>query len=166
LAKTAPCPFPLKEDLIFLPFWNPGRSTMLTCSSLSLLPLKIKFVVWFRLVQATMTCIWDSLQNKTCHKVRFSHWLIFNVYIETAFTLAFLNLLICFQFQVRFDETTIIVTEPYFNFLSIQETMNEVLFEEYQFRAAHRTNGKKWCSHSKTACTCTGTWEFDVKAGV
>ncbi|XP_064629409.1 actin-related protein 6-like [Lineus longissimus] len=44
------------------------------------------------------------------------------------------------RYKVRFDDTTIIVTEPYFNFLSIQETMNEVLFEEYQFKAAHRTN--------------------------
>lgn len=39
-------------------------------------------------------------------------------------------------------ETSIIITEPYFNFGSIQDAMNEVFFEEYQFQAIHRTNGK------------------------
>lgn len=37
-------------------------------------------------------------------------------------------------------ETTIIITEPYFNFSSIQDATNEVFFEEYQFKALHRTN--------------------------
>ncbi|KAJ8032214.1 Actin-related protein 6 [Holothuria leucospilota] len=37
-------------------------------------------------------------------------------------------------------ETSIIITEPYFNFGSIQDAMNEVFFEEYQFQAIHRTN--------------------------
>ncbi|KAK6187646.1 hypothetical protein SNE40_005625 [Patella caerulea] len=42
--------------------------------------------------------------------------------------------------QVDFNETTAIVTEPHFNFPSVQESMNEVFFEEYQFKALHRTN--------------------------
>ena len=39
-------------------------------------------------------------------------------------------------------DTSIVITEPFFNFGSIQEAMNEVFFEEYQFQAIHRTNGK------------------------
>ncbi len=34
----------------------------------------------------------------------------------------------------------LIFTEPYFNFASIQEGLNEVLFEEYRFRRVLRTN--------------------------
>lgn len=37
-------------------------------------------------------------------------------------------------------ETTIIITEPYFNFKPIQNNIDEVLFEEYQFNAIFRTN--------------------------
>ncbi|XP_051889667.1 actin-related protein 6 [Pristis pectinata] len=44
------------------------------------------------------------------------------------------------MYKVDFPETTIIITEPYFNFNSIQESMNEILFEEYQFQAVYRTN--------------------------
>lgn len=44
--------------------------------------------------------------------------------------------------QVDFADTSIIITEPYFNFSSIQESMNEILFEEYQFQSALRINGK------------------------
>ncbi|XP_074643022.1 actin-related protein 6-like [Tubulanus polymorphus] len=43
-------------------------------------------------------------------------------------------------FKVNFEETTALVTEPFFNFLSVQEAMNEVLFEEYQFASIYRTN--------------------------
>ncbi|XP_072036241.1 actin-related protein 6-like [Amphiura filiformis] len=42
--------------------------------------------------------------------------------------------------NVSFEDTTIIMTEPCFNFSSIKEAMNEILFEEYQFKAIHRTN--------------------------
>ncbi|XP_033113780.1 actin-related protein 6-like [Anneissia japonica] len=38
------------------------------------------------------------------------------------------------------SESTIIITEPYFNFLAIQEAMNEIFFEEYKFDAILRTN--------------------------
>ncbi|XP_071850588.1 actin-related protein 6-like [Apostichopus japonicus] len=38
------------------------------------------------------------------------------------------------------SETTMVITEPYFNFSAIQESMNEVFFEEYKFKALHRTN--------------------------
>lgn len=44
--------------------------------------------------------------------------------------------------QVDFADTNIVITEPYFNFSSIQESMNEILFEEYQFQSALRINGK------------------------
>lgn len=43
---------------------------------------------------------------------------------------------------MEFADTSIIITEPYFNFTSIQESMNEILFEEYQFQSALRTNGE------------------------
>ncbi|RUS92155.1 hypothetical protein EGW08_000008 [Elysia chlorotica] len=41
--------------------------------------------------------------------------------------------------QVDFNETAIIVTEPFFNFPSVGEAINEVIFEEYQFQSLHRT---------------------------
>lgn len=44
--------------------------------------------------------------------------------------------------QVDFADTSIVITEPYFNFSSIQESMNEILFEEYQFQSALRINGE------------------------
>jgi len=34
------------------------------------------------------------------------------------------------------------VTEPYFNFSSVQEAMNEIFFEEYQFKSVLRCNRK------------------------
>lgn len=37
-------------------------------------------------------------------------------------------------------DTTIIITEPYFNFKPIQDNIDEILFEEYQFNAILRTN--------------------------
>ena len=46
------------------------------------------------------------------------------------------------MFQVDFNESSIILTEPYFNFTSIQEAINEILFEEYQFQSVYRTNGE------------------------
>ncbi|PIO13902.1 hypothetical protein AB205_0104350, partial [Aquarana catesbeiana] len=51
------------------------------------------------------------------------------------------------MFQVDFGETSIIITEPYFNFSSIQESMNEILFEEYQFQAALRVNPGALSAH-------------------
>ncbi|ESO89188.1 hypothetical protein LOTGIDRAFT_229086 [Lottia gigantea] len=62
--------------------------------------------------------------------------------------------------QVDFNETTAIVTEPHFNFPSVQESMNEVFFEEYQFKALHRTNASalsqyKWEKESNDKHLCT-----------
>ena len=39
-------------------------------------------------------------------------------------------------------DINIISKESYFNFTSIQESMNEILFEEYQFQAVLRVNGE------------------------
>lgn len=47
-----------------------------------------------------------------------------------------------FFLQVDFADTSVIITEPYFNFSSIQESMNEILFEEYQFQSVLRINGE------------------------
>lgn len=41
-------------------------------------------------------------------------------------------------FQVNHSNTTMIVTEPYFNFTSIQEAMCEIFFEEYEVDALLR----------------------------
>ncbi|KAF5402742.1 Actin protein 6 [Paragonimus heterotremus] len=40
----------------------------------------------------------------------------------------------------KLSDCNLIVTEPYFNFASTKETMNEVFFEEYQFAGLMRTN--------------------------
>ncbi|XP_039253852.2 actin-related protein 6-like isoform X2 [Styela clava] len=37
-------------------------------------------------------------------------------------------------------DTSIILTEPHFNFPTIQEAMNEIFFEEYEFQSILRTN--------------------------
>ncbi|KAL5009609.1 hypothetical protein ScPMuIL_011914 [Solemya velum] len=62
--------------------------------------------------------------------------------------------------KVDFTESNIIVTEPYFNFASIQEGMNELLFEEYQFNSVLRTNSGflsqyKVHQEEKTKTLCT-----------
>uniref|UniRef100_A0A4W3GQ93 Actin-related protein 6 n=1 Tax=Callorhinchus milii TaxID=7868 RepID=A0A4W3GQ93_CALMI len=51
------------------------------------------------------------------------------------------------MYKVDFSETTILITEPYFNFNSIQESMNEILFEEYQFQEVYRTNAGTLSAH-------------------
>ncbi|XP_026310400.1 actin-related protein 6 isoform X2 [Piliocolobus tephrosceles] len=51
------------------------------------------------------------------------------------------------MYQVDFLDTNIIITEPYFNFTSIQESMNEILFEEYQFQAVLRVNAGALSAH-------------------
>ncbi|MEQ2203198.1 Actin- protein 6 [Xenoophorus captivus] len=62
------------------------------------------------------------------------------------------------MFKVEFADTSIIITEPYFNFTSIQESMNEILFEEYQFQSALRINtgslGAHHYFHSKPSELC------------
>ena len=40
------------------------------------------------------------------------------------------------------EETNVVFAEPYFDFSSIQEALNEIFFEEYNFKAILRTNGK------------------------
>ncbi|KAK3098322.1 hypothetical protein FSP39_018389 [Pinctada imbricata] len=49
--------------------------------------------------------------------------------------------------KVDFNETNIVVTEPYFNFSSVQEAMNEVFFEEYAFKSVLRTNASHLIQH-------------------
>nr|KAF6493390.1 actin related protein 6 [Rousettus aegyptiacus] len=51
------------------------------------------------------------------------------------------------MYQVDFLDTNVIITEPYFNFTSIQESMNEILFEEYQFQAVLRVNAGALSAH-------------------
>ncbi|XP_056138130.1 actin-related protein 6 [Lampris incognitus] len=51
------------------------------------------------------------------------------------------------MFKVEFADTSIVITEPYFNFTSIQESMNEILFEEYQFQSALRINTGSLSAH-------------------
>ncbi|XP_050522217.1 actin-related protein 6 isoform X2 [Daktulosphaira vitifoliae] len=50
--------------------------------------------------------------------------------------------------KADFTETPLIVTEPYFNFSSIQEGMTEMFFEEYEFQSLLRINaGDLSCYH-------------------
>ncbi len=42
------------------------------------------------------------------------------------------------------SETNLLVTEPVLNFVSNQEIMCELLFEEYEFHAVCRSTGKYW----------------------
>ncbi|XP_078662939.1 actin-related protein 6-like [Branchiostoma floridae x Branchiostoma belcheri] len=49
--------------------------------------------------------------------------------------------------NVNFADTVAMVTEPFFNFTSIQESMNEIFFEEYQFKALQRANATTWSAH-------------------
>ncbi|XP_028307095.1 actin-related protein 6 isoform X1 [Gouania willdenowi] len=51
------------------------------------------------------------------------------------------------MFKVDFADTSIVITEPYFNFSSIQESMNEILFEEYQFQSVLRINSGSLSAH-------------------
>lgn len=44
------------------------------------------------------------------------------------------------MFNVNFEDTCLIVTEPYFNITSIQQTMTEIFFEEYKCHSLLRTN--------------------------
>lgn len=53
-----------------------------------------------------------------------------------------MTVVIYLKLQVDFDNSGIILTEPYFNFTSIQENFNEVLFEEYGFQSIMRCNRK------------------------
>ena len=50
--------------------------------------------------------------------------------------------------NVGFSDANLIITEPHFNFNSIQETTNEVLFEEYGFDSILRCNAT-WLSQYK-----------------
>ncbi|XP_039663755.1 actin-related protein 6 [Perca fluviatilis] len=51
------------------------------------------------------------------------------------------------MFKVDFADTSVVITEPYFNFSSIQESMNEILFEEYQFQSVLRINAGSLSAH-------------------
>ncbi len=50
--------------------------------------------------------------------------------------------------RVNFKECPAIVTEPYFNFSSIQEGMTEIFFEEYECQSLLRINRKYWLTFS------------------
>ncbi|XP_063241280.1 actin-related protein 6 [Bacillus rossius redtenbacheri] len=43
-------------------------------------------------------------------------------------------------FAVNFSDTPVIITEPYFNFSSVQDAMAEIFFEEYECQALLRVN--------------------------
>uniref|UniRef100_H2YY43 Actin-related protein 6 n=1 Tax=Ciona savignyi TaxID=51511 RepID=H2YY43_CIOSA len=49
--------------------------------------------------------------------------------------------------NLKCNESNIVITEPHFNFGSIQEAMNEIFFEEYEFQSILRTNASTLSSH-------------------
>lgn len=62
-------------------------------------------------------------------------------------------------FTVNFDNTGVIITEPYFNFRSVQEAISEILFEDYLFQFIYRCNGgylsqHKHCKESGGPALC------------
>ncbi|GBP71921.1 Actin-related protein 6 [Eumeta japonica] len=48
---------------------------------------------------------------------------------------------------VNFSETPLIVTEPLFNFVAIQEAMTEIFFEEYECQSLLRINATDLCDY-------------------
>lgn len=54
------------------------------------------------------------------------------------------------EFQVNFSETTLIITEPLFNFPTIQEAMMEIFFEEYDCSALAMTTAPDLCQYHYT----------------
>lgn len=50
--------------------------------------------------------------------------------------------------SVNFNETPLIVTEPLFNFASIQEGMTEIFFEEYECQSLLRINSTDLCDYN------------------
>lgn len=45
-----------------------------------------------------------------------------------------------FVIQVDFEDTDLIITEPMYNFTTVQESMAEILFEEYSFNSVFKCN--------------------------
>ena len=45
-----------------------------------------------------------------------------------------------YEFQVDFEDTDLIITEPMYNFTTVQESMAEILFEEYSFNSVFKCN--------------------------
>ncbi|CAG5958480.1 unnamed protein product [Menidia menidia] len=85
--------------------------------------------------------VWDHLFGKEMFKVLE----LFNA--VRALCCSARQRLTVFSAQVEFADTSIVITEPYFNFTSIQESMNEILFEEYQFQSALRINAGALAAH-------------------
>lgn len=54
------------------------------------------------------------------------------------------------EFQVNFSESKLIITEPLFNFPSIQEAMIEIFFEEYDCCAIARPTAPDLCQYNYT----------------
>jgi actin-related protein 6 len=63
------------------------------------------------------------------------------------------------KLKVDFSDTTLIITEPCFNFKPIQENMTEILYEEYGFASLLRTTGpqlaaRKYAAENKNSICC------------
>lgn len=59
--------------------------------------------------------------------------------------------------DLNLSELNVIVTEPYFNFPSIQEAMTEIFFEEFSCSSLLRINSKDIeCSFLACCITVTG----------
>lgn len=54
------------------------------------------------------------------------------------------------EFPINFNESKLIITEPVFNFPSIQEAMIEIFFEEYDCSALARTTASDLCQYQYT----------------
>ena len=76
-----------------------------------------------------------------------------------------------FIFQLKCHETNVIVTEPHFDFAAMQETMNEIFFEEYEFRSILRTNASTLSCYqvnilsTSSMFLCGSTLQCDESSG-
>ena len=59
--------------------------------------------------------------------------------VQFGFVLKVFDISSQFQPYFLFSETTLVFTEPHFNFTSIQHSLNEIFFEQYQFKELLRT---------------------------
>lgn len=62
-------------------------------------------------------------------------------------------------FNVNHANTSLVITEPYFNFSSVQEAVSEIFFEEYEVDALLRINGRfhyfVFCLYVVVSCVNT-----------
>ena len=65
---------------------------------------------------------------------------------------------------MEFGDTDLVFTEPYFNFNSVKEAVNEVFFEEYQFNSVVISNPAALSALEFAATEVSIFWEKLISA--